>query len=1078
MAVVVFLILSSGIAAAAVSIATDDSDVDLTEMDETDPEGNITVTSNEVELTKVDSTDSWEVKADVSENNVMTINATVNASDTKYSDSSTGESARFLGPSFANGSILSNSADNPVAYAGAWIRPQDDGANEYYIGLRTNVKSNLTSSGIPEAENRYITLSIDKSEGKAKLWIYNDPSRSTLEEKFNAAINDTTYTKMYAAAAGDTITNTDDNKFDANISNFTSANADIVTGAISGQVVTQDDDPIPNATVNVLQVNKTELNDQGFTSPSDLDSEANRLIEKAEDPLPDDFDKSGLLNTDATPSDLSAKYVAIHRPEDWGNDWWGGFGGVVDLRNPIYKTDKSSAKLVFSIWDPSIEDNLVTAEDDVDADLHGGTVPGSVVIREVDPFNSTSSKIEREVETIGDSGLLGRGQHHRATAVTLNTGIYWVKPKEDGVGYFLKIGDPATEYADKLKDQAGSLANRAQWVRDRLNEDTFELSKVTTNATGHYNFSAPSNVHSVTLQAHKGPWKDLVAYYSKFDNVSDAVSNAEIDDYRTFFDSQLYNGSFYMPSAPKTASPGDSGVDLTLREQTAPWKSNQSKVEDALDRLRDFIDNHSYEKTIAFIEQRLDELEAGEVRDLYEDYYNMLRQNRDAEERANELAEQNKNLQKTLEEYKNQANNTSVDELRDAIEEMEQALAEQSSTVDSGDGSSEIANESLDASRVFDADLTSDNVMAVVQFANGTSATLSPDSEYLTIEESVVGGDTATISDYPVGDSPVVAVQWRAVTEEGVAKAVDRATNPAFGGNIPGLDAVDVSTLAPGPSDRVDLELQPSEGAVFGSLRNLTVYGPDGSAVGTTVDGDRDAHFTTAGAGAHRVEAIYSDGEGQNFTTSFRLLAADVDRSMDPGVRVVESVVGTYALTGDGLDGGRVDVSGGGSTASIEARIPEDGDVPSTLQVYGHGLSLSPQATTNIAIVRGDQGRTVSQNVRVVYHGPALGEDGIAWRHAGGDRQALPSDAGDLGWVEKNATSTTVHTVTGDDGRVGIETNAESGLLERSRHRIDLWLQSVPSLDSVPIFGIAFIFGWPRRRRPPRSRGARREVSR
>jgi len=877
------------------------------------------------------------------------------------------------------------------------------------------------------------------------------------------------------------------------------------SGDISGKVIDQDGNPIPNATVNVLQVNKTELDDQGFTSASDLDSEANRLIEKGENPLPDDFDDPNLLNNELTPSDLSTRYVAVHPRGTWEPTTQATFstqviktnakimtagvpstgdvgaegGGFevntgIDLSAPLVEVNEPQATLTFSVWDPANEGSL---EDGIDADLHGGTIDdATVVIREVDAFNSTVQTIKKETDIKAASGGLAGADHYVATA-TLNTGIYWVKPKEDGVGYFLKIGNPATEYADNLKNQAGSLADRAQWIRDRLNEDTFELSKVTTNSTGHYNFSAPSNVHSLTLQAHKGPWKDLVAYYSKFDNVSDAASNAEIDDYRTFFDSQLYNGSFYMPSAPKTASPGDSGVDLTLREQTAPWKANQSEVEEALDRLRDFIDNHSYEETIAFIEQRLDELEAGEVRDLYEDYYNMLRQNRDAEERANELAEQNENLTQTLEEYKNQANNTSVDELRDAIEEMEQALAEQSSTVDSDGGTSEIANESLDASRVFDADLTSDNVMAVVQFANGTSTTLTPDSEYLSIEESVVGGDTATISDYPVGDSPVVAVQWRAVTEEGVAKAVDRATNPAFGGNILGLDAIDISTLAPGPSHRVDLELQPSEGAVFGSLQNLTVYGPDNSAIGTTVDGDRDAHFTTAGAGAHRVEAIYSDGDGQNFTTSFRLLAADVDRSMDPGVRVVESVVGTYALTGDGLDGGRVDVSGGGSTASIEARIPEDGDVPSTLQVYGHGLSLSPQATTNVAILRGDQGRTVSQNVRVVYHGPALGEDGIAWRHASGDRQALPTDAGDLGWVEKNATSTTIHTVTGDDGRVGIETNAESGLLERSRHQIDLWLQSVPGLDSVPILGIAFIFGWPRRRRPPRSRGARREVA-
>jgi len=862
--------------------------------------------------------------------------------------------------------------------------------------------------------------------------------------------------------------------------------------SITGQVTTQDGQPVPNATVQTLSLNETDLSER-FPDPDELEAEAQDLQSELETPFPDRLRNDEELLSDArlgiaddangpsvTPSDLDSNYVAVHRPEDWGNDvvaelgfsnfagyalnYDGGsptfdIGAGISLSNPpVFRFEEGPAPAVLSVWDPT-DESLI--EDGIDADLHGATVQdASIQVTKVDARNSSISSRTLDTEPVASSGPLGK--QHYAAGTTLSEGIYWVTPEGGGVGYYVVVGDPVADMSASIENQREQLTERAQWIRDQIENNEISREAVVTNATGHFTLDG-ANVHSATMQAYKGPVDDIIQQFGDIDSASD-LTNLSQQDLAVFFNESTYNGSFYVPSAPKTAQPGE---DVTLRvtESVAPSFPNQMDVEEAWDWLQSYLQNHSYEEALGVIEQRLENLGDGELAQAYLDMHDMLSENQVLEDRAESLLEENQNVTSTLEDLRDRAEggaenltNTDVADLRDAIQEMQQALEEQQPQIPSEGDGSEIVNETLTASRIFETDLTSDGVMAVVQFANGSSVQLTPDSEYMSVSESdsglgvIPGVDDATqvsIEDYPVGDSPAVSVRWQAVSSEGASEATDSARNPAFSGTIPSLDAIDVSSLAPGPNEPVQLDVQPADTAPFGQVEAIDVIGPNGNALDTRTTSDGVQEFTTAGAGTHDVEVTFSDTGGQNFTTAFPLQAATVDRSMEPGIRVRESYLGTYALTGDGLEGGSIDRASDGSEVSLAGKVDAD-DVPGTVHVYTHGLSLSDDSTISLSLLRAENERQLGQAARVTWHGPSIGTEGLAWRRAAGEAQALPEDDGSLGWLNASSTQTRVTTVTDDTGSVTIRTIANPSYWEEIEHWVDRQAQKIPD---IPFLG-------------------------
>jgi|GEM_PF-2633339 len=835
---------------------------------------------------------------------------------------------------------------------------------------------------------------------------------------------------------------------------------------ITGQVTTQDDRPVDNATVQVLTLNETNLTEQ-YPNPTELQRQAENLRENASNAWPgrltndetllsDDrfeFVPSDANGASVSPSDLSEPYVAMHEADSWTTNW-----GTFNLDNPpLFHIEDAPAEVVLSVWNPGEEDLI---ENTVDGQLHGRTQEQGVTITQVGPRNDTLNSWTTEPTAQVGTAL----KTHFGSEVTLNEGLYWVQPEGGGHGYYVAVGNPAADFAASLRNEADQLSSHAQWIQDKIANNELDTEAVTTNSTGHFTVDG-TGVHTATLQAHKGPADELIQHFSDVDSASD-LGNVTTQDLRTFFNATNYNGSFYVPSAPQTARPGD---DVTLRvtETMAPTAANQMDVQEAWDWLQDFLKDHTYTEALNELNQRINSLDEGELRDAYREMYEMVEQNAGVEERAGDILDGNSNVTSSLEDLYGDVTDNSTDlsnadlaDLRSAIQDMEQALQEQQSTVPSEGDGTEIVNETLTASRVFQTDLTADGVMASVVFANGTSTTLTPDSEYMTVSSggvtdglgSIPGlsdSTTVTIEDYPVGDSPAVSVRWQAVSSDGTSAATDSAQNPAFGGTIPSLAAIDVSSLAPGPTEPVTVDVHPAETAPFGQVEDLAVTGPNGNALSTRATGDGTWEFTTAGAGTHDVEVTFSDTGGQNFTAAFPMLAESTDRSMDPGIRIRESYLGTYALTGDGLDGGSVDRASDGSSVAIAGEVDAD-NVPGTVHVYTHGLSLGNDATVDIAMLRAENERQLGQTVRVQGHFPSVGDNGLVWRRADGEAQALTTGDGALGYINASPSQTRIHTVTDDTGAVTVRTISDPSWYEQAEHRVDRLLQNVPD---VPFIG-------------------------
>jgi hypothetical protein len=136
-------------------------------------------------------------------------------------------------------------------------------------------------------------------------------------------------------------------------------------------------------------------------------------------------------------------------------------------------------------------------------------------------------------------------------------------------------------------------------------------------------------------------------------------------------------------------------------------------------------------------------------------------------------------------------------ELRTRIQELQQALTELRDTIEHDPPETDVGQETLSASFPFDADLAPENVLVRMHYSNGTTRTLSTDSEHVRIDSSMVGQDEVVVENYPLPASDVALanVEVDVATEEGIGNAETRIRIPAFDGTVPKLDAVEVATL-------------------------------------------------------------------------------------------------------------------------------------------------------------------------------------------------------------------------------------------------------------------------------------------
>jgi len=801
---------------------------------------------------------------------------------------------------------------------------------------------------------------------------------------------------------------------------------------VNGTVENQRGQGIANATVTVTGIDREQLN----VNPSELDSRAQEILNELENSRPPEFSADRtLVGGDGLFTDASTPYVAAHPKADWG---LAAYTDTPQLGNPRVQLP-AGEEIALSVWDPTSGGFL---QDGVNSDLPGGTADDTdIVIESVDHTGDTVDTRTVETDTTYDVGLAG-GEHQLATT-SLPAGFYRVYPEDNPeTGYVIVVGDPqdiANSIQTDLKNEAGQYTAQAEAAREYLNNDVLVQYTTTTNANGSFSVDVPDSVTRVSVQAHKAP-----------PGLQQDPQNTSLQDVREFYAVTDYNGSYVVPAEAGTYSVPTNDITIDVVETEAPKFADLGRFSNATEAFQALLQNLSYSDLPGPIQQRLDELDRGQLEETSERLQLLTNQNSELEARVEELT--NRDLSEIT------INDSSDEELREQIQAQQQAINELRSTIESSESTAEVASGAANSSATFAESLTEEQVRVVAQFPNGTSKEVP--MEYITVDQSVgsivgQGGTQVAVENYPVGDASGVQFAYTVATEKGIGKTSTSATDPTA--DAIGLDAISLSSLRPGPDEQVDVTLVGDDETQVMNITNVRAVAPDGTELDTSTDGPQTATFTTSGEGRHYVEVEFQTASGGQGTLTHRIAAADVDQDMPPGVRVKQTPFGTLAVVGDGYEAGSVEVSNGGQQIDVTAQVGADADAPARTHLYAHGADLPPTSTLSVDIVRGDQQRAVQRHIEVTAHLPAISSD-KATLYRGDD--ALPREGeGKLASVSTSADETTIVTVTDARGSLQLETNSNPGRFERISWWIDRntpdfslgILGQVPVLPTLPV---------------------------
>ena len=896
----------------------------------------------------------------------------------------------------------------------AWIRTSEGTSSTFSI-----------SSDTPY----YVELELRRADGEMVARIYSDRQKQNLAWNGTAPINTSAnYNHTYAIASEDGDAS---GVISGQLGSFSLAGA-ATSGNLSGQVTNQNGQPVSNATVTVTGIDREQLN----VNPSELDSRAQEILNELENSRPPEFSADRtLVGGDGLFTDASTPYVAAHPKADWG---LAAYTDTPQLGNPRVQLP-AGEEIALSVWDPTSGGFL---QDGVNSDLPGGTADDTdIVIESVDHTGDTVDTRTVETDTTYDVGLAG-GEHQLATT-SLPAGFYRVYPEDNPeTGYVIVVGDPqdiANSIQTDLKNEAGQYTAQAEAAREYLNNDVLVQYTTTTNANGSFSVDVPDSVTRVSVQAHKAP-----------PGLQQDPQNTSLQDVREFYAVTDYNGSYVVPAEAGTYSVPTNDITIDVVETEAPKFADLGRFSNATEAFQALLQNLSYSDLPGPIQQRLDELDRGQLEETSERLQLLTNQNSELEARVEELT--NRDLSEIT------INDSSDEELREQIQAQQQAINELRSTIESSESTAEVASGAANSSATFAESLTEEQVRVVAQFPNGTSKEVP--MEYITVDQSVgsivgQGGTQVAVENYPVGDASGVQFAYTVATEKGIGKTSTSATDPTA--DAIGLDAISLSSLRPGPDEQVDVTLVGDDETQVMNITNVRAVAPDGTELDTSTDGPQTATFTTSGEGRHYVEVEFQTASGGQGTLTHRIAAADVDQDMPPGVRVKQTPFGTLAVVGDGYEAGSVEVSNGGQQIDVTAQVGADADAPARTHLYAHGADLPPTSTLSVDIVRGDQQRAVQRHIEVTAHLPAISSD-KATLYRGDD--ALPREGeGKLASVSTSADETTIVTVTDARGSLQLETNSNPGRFERISWWIDRntpdfslgILGQVPVLPTLPV---------------------------
>ena len=764
---------------------------------------------------------------------------------------------------------------------------------------------------------------------------------------------------------------------------------------VSGRFVDQNGEPVPNATVEGIGVDyaaveqrlKEQSDDLNVTA-EELREEADRLMDEAKgaEELPkewQDFETAygsdDLLDTDAWTSNVDGTYPLVHQEDDWGlgrKALWDDSVGQPRIQH------NGDGPVIITLWNPAEEG---TIENQIDGSFLGRTTSGEITIRELDPgggfVDTTTYETEEHWET---TNAYNDKQHHGVKAY-LSDGLYQAYPAgQPEKAYTFQVGDAQSQWtayetelenrADELNASADQYAQRAQELVNNINIGEMERRTTTTDENGTFEIRFQTGVQRAAIQGYRADGTILTDMTGpSFDDLRDEAENG-------------YNGTYVLSPPQRHAVPTQ---DVTLEGYRAD-ELPQHPLEDYNDFLEwknEQILNETVSELKSEYDKRFEEMNRTRLEGVYQSHRPLIETVPGAQERYLNSS--------TFDEIQDAAD-LSKDELATETDLMQQALRNVDEIEPEVDDPSDLI--SIEDGELFfeyplpDGIDTDDLPPPEIHWVNGESETV-PD-EYWSVEsrDGLTGGEQLVIDGYPISaDDPAafdIRVQAASSGSDGVAGIGgsdgglldDRisAVNPNFAGAVPDVRAIDISTLSPGASEQVSLNLRTGDGGDLESLESVEVFGPGGSELSAEVTDSDSARFETNGAGEHFIRATYTSSTGDQFVRTFSIRALEEGRNNYATVRAERATGDEYfALAGDGLRDAEIAVDN--DRVGISAIAPS-GDTPARVDVKAAEV-LGPQvANLDLRVLEGAGEHTIESKVETVIHFDSLSEDAIMWR--------------------------------------------------------------------------------------------------
>jgi len=255
--------------------------------------------------------------------------------------------------------------------------------------------------------------------------------------------------------------------------------------------------------------------------------------------------------------------------------------------------------------------------------------------------------------------------------------------------------------------------------------------------------------------------------------------------------------------------------------------------------------------------------------------------------------------------------------------------------------------------------------------------------------------------------------------------------NPAFGGDVPAIQAVDVSSTRPGPNQWVSVQLRPRADEGYKSLHSLDVYNPDGELIDVRRSGE-EARFLTDGAGVYRLRANYDSQTGERFSKIIAIRAGETSLSTPPTIRMEQSVGGPFAIAGDGF--ADVEVEGDTSNLELSGVLPGDAQAPGEIRLDPGDVQSGTETSLSLAVLRGDSQTQVREHMGVVVNSPDHTDESIYYRF---DGEPITAEAETrYGEVATSEDATRVQSYTDSDGVISTTANHAPDILDDVRHWI------------------------------------------